>query len=160
MGSGTKVMPDRKPHLTNRSMRFEPDAGILEVRFGTIQWPRVPALPPRGHETVPERRALPHAKSAPSKSAILLPASTARTKSRRLSAMASSFAKSRRLAATSASSKANSGIYLKRPRVKRVLPAKTCSVLSSAAWITSSTGWASPPAAPRAASWSAMVTSR
>ncbi len=57
-------------------------------------------LPARGHEVVSERASAATPKSAPSKSATSLPASTARIASRRSSATVSSCAKSRRPAAT------------------------------------------------------------
>ncbi len=84
-------------------------------------------MPARGHEAVPERRALPHARSAPSKSATSSPGSMAKTARPSWSAMACSCAKSRRPAASTACSKPSSATTSRRPPSPKASPAKTCS---------------------------------
>ena len=70
---------------------------------------RVPAVPARGHQALPQGRALLHATSAPSSAAATPRASTARAGASKDTNYGSSCARSRRRAASTASSSGSSG---------------------------------------------------
>ena len=106
----------------------------------------VPAVPPRGHEALPQGRALLHRQvrdRAPE-----LPARPARPAARQARRRtACSCARSRRPSASTACSRRSSAGTSSGPSARRASPARTCCGCSSGAWTTWCTAWASPPPA-------------
>ena len=95
---------------------------------GTLYRTRLPPLPPRRNQTLPQGQPSASPRNAPSRSATSPPASTASpARSRRSSATVCSFARSRRPSASTSPSRPSSAPTTRRPPTRPASPANSCS---------------------------------
>ena len=125
---------------------------------GPLHRPEVQAVPPGGHEALPEGRALPDREVRHRAPLRTRPASTA-AGARSSPSTSRSCARSRRRSGTTACSRSSSARTTRRPRARPASRVRTCCASSSAVSTTSSIVSASLPPVRRAASSCATATS-